>query len=148
MDLAYLTGQRPADVLRMDETHVRDDMLHIRQGKTGAKLRLSIWLSLPDVLARIRERKRGYKIYNTRLVVNEHGRPIGVHAIRVRWKAACKAAGVEGYQFRDLRAKAATDKAETTGDIRQAQKQLGHATVTMTETYTRNRRGDKVKQTR
>ncbi|MEO7621533.1 MAG: hypothetical protein ABIS30_00585 [Gallionella sp.] len=43
-----------------------------------------------------------------------------------------------------MRAKAATGKAESSGDIRQAQKQLGHTTIGMTEHYTRNRRGEKV----
>ena len=54
----------------------------------------------------------------------------------------------DGLQFRDLRAKAATDKADTSGDIRQAQKQLGHSSVTTTEGYTRNRRGATVGPTR
>ncbi|QKM50202.1 hypothetical protein B7760_04263 [Burkholderia glumae] len=45
-------------------------------------------------------------------------------------------------------AKAGTDKTDSTGDIRQAQKQLGHTTIGMTEHYVRNRRGDKVKPTR
>ncbi len=51
------------------------------------------------------------------------------------------------FQFRDLRAKAATDKAEAQ-DMRQAQRQLGHASVVMTEAYVRARRGDKVTPTR
>ncbi|WP_150698139.1 tyrosine-type recombinase/integrase [Pandoraea terrae] len=52
------------------------------------------------------------------------------------------------YQFRDLRAKAGTDKAEGSGDIRAAQKQLGHSSITMTERYVRNRRGAKVGPTK
>lgn len=40
------------------------------------------------------------------------------------------------------------NKTEATGDIRQAQKQLGHGSVTMTEHYVRKRRGDKVGPTR
>jgi integrase len=55
---------------------------------------------------------------------------------------------VTGLQFRDLRAKAATDKADSAGDIRQAQRQLGHTTITMTEQYTRQRRGHKSSPTR
>lgn len=51
-------------------------------------------------------------------------------------------------QFRDLRAKAATDKADFSGDIRQTQKQLGHSTIGMTEHYVRARRGEKVKPTK
>lgn len=147
MDLAYLTGQRPADVLRMDETHIRDEVIKVRQGKTGTKLRVALVGGLNDVLARIRQRKNGYKIYCTRLVVNQYGRPVGVNALSRHWKAACVAAGVNGYQFRDLRAKAATDTEEATGNVRDSQRQLGHASVTMTEHYTRNRKGAKVMPT-
>lgn len=148
MDLAYLTGQRPADVLRMTDMDVRDDAIHVQQGKTGTKVRIEATGELAAVLVRIRERKRGYKIHNTRLVVNEYGRPIGVNAMSRRWAKACEAAKVTGIQFRDLRAKAGTDKAESAGDIRQAQRQLGHANVTMTESYVRNRKGDKTTPTR
>lgn len=148
MDLAYLSGQRPGDVLRMDETHIRDGVLTVTQQKTGKKLRIEVTGGLSALLVRIRRRKAAYKVHSTRLVVNEHGRPIGVHALSERFKAARMAAGVEGVQFRDLRANAATDKAESSGDIRQAQKQLGHANVTMTEHYTRNRKGEKVSPTR
>ena len=52
------------------------------------------------------------------------------------------------YQFRDLRAKAGTDKADDAGDIRAAQKQLGHTNIATTERYMRNRRGAKVEPTR
>lgn len=148
MDLAYLTGQRPADVLRLSMMDIRDGALHVQQGKTGTKVRIDITGELADVLDRIRERNRGFKVHSTRLVVNEHGRPIGVNAMSRRWVKACAAAKVEGLQFRDLRAKAGTDKTESSGDVRQAQKQLGHASVVMTEHYVRNRRGQKSSPTR
>ena len=51
------------------------------------------------------------------------------------------------FQFRDLRAKAGTDKAESQ-DIHAAQKQLGHKTIIMTEHYVRERLGDKVEPTK
>ena len=148
MDLAYLTGQRPADVVRMAETDVRDGALMVRQGKTGAKVRIVISPDLQEVIDRAKARKQSQKVYSTRLVVNEYGRPIGVHALSERFKKARTAAGAEGVQFRDLRAKAATDKTEDAGDIRQAQQQLGHASVVMTEHYVRKRRGQKVTPTR
>lgn len=148
MDLAYLTGQRPADVLRLSELDVRDGVLHVRQGKTGTKLRFSVGGELAGVLERIRERKRGFKVHSTLFVVNEHGRSIGVNAMSRRWVKACAKAGVVGLQFRDLRAKAGTDKTESAGDVRQAQRQLGHGSVVMTEAYVRNRRGAKVTPTR
>lgn len=148
MDLAYLTGQRPADVLGLAETDIRDGLLLIQQDKTRTKLRVEVTAELAALLERIRVRKRGYKIHSTRLVVNERGRAIGVNAMSRRWAKACAAAKVQGIQFRDLRAKAGTDKADSAGDIRQAQQQLGHSSVVMTEHYVRNRRGTKVTPTR
>lgn len=147
MDLAYLTGQRPADVLRAAETDIREGALHFRQAKTGAKVRVEVTGALEVVLSRIRARKAAHKVYSTRLVVNEYGRPVGVNALSRHWAAACKAANVAGYQFRDLRAKAATDTEETSGNLRDAQRQLGHASLRMTEHYSRNRRGAKVMPT-
>ncbi|MCH9638976.1 MAG: tyrosine-type recombinase/integrase [Betaproteobacteria bacterium] len=51
-------------------------------------------------------------------------------------------------QFRDLRGKAGTDKTESSGDIRQAQKQLGHSNITTTETYVRQRKGEETDPTK
>ena len=64
-------------------------------------------------------------------------------ALRTRFDRARKDANVD-FQFRDIRAKTATD----TQDLGRAQKLLGHKTRTMTEHYTRNRKGDKVKPLR
>lgn len=148
MDLGYLTGQRPADVLKMDERDLRDGVIEVTQRKTGAKLRIEIVGELKDALARIKARKRGYAVHCTRLVLNESGQPLSHQALQDRFDKARKRAGVTGVQFRDLRAKAATDKAESAGDVRQAQRQLGHSTVTMTEAYIRARRGAKVTPTK
>ena len=70
--------------------------------------------------------------------------------LRRRFDLARAAAGIskELFQLRDLRAKAGTDKAESSGDIMQARDQLGHTTVTMTEHYVRNRKGKRVTPTR
>jgi len=148
MDLAYLTGQRPADVMRMSMTDVRGGIITVRQGKTGKKLRIAVSDDLQAVIGRIEQRKAAHTIHTLRLVVNSHGRPVGTHAISTRFQEACKKAGISGVQFRDLRAKAGTDKAESAGDIRQAQEQLGHGSVVTTEGYVRNRRGKKVTPTR
>ncbi|WP_308340649.1 tyrosine-type recombinase/integrase [Pandoraea commovens] len=70
--------------------------------------------------------------------------------MRTRFDAAREAAGVakDAFQCRDLRAKAGTDKAQSTGDIRKAQKQLGHRSLVMTEHYVRDRLDDKVEPTK
>lgn len=150
MDLAYLCGQRPQDTLNYDERHIRESLLHIDQGKTGKKLRMEVAGELKAVIDRIRTRKARYKVVSTALVVNEKGQRMTLDTLQRRFRDARRTAGVKDgdFQIRDLRAKAGTDKTDLSGDIRQAQKQLGHTSVTMTEHYVRNRRGDKVKPTR
>lgn len=149
MDLMYLSGQRPADVLKFDERDIRDELLNVGQNKTGKKLRIALTGELAQVIGRIRTRKAGYKVSSTALVVNENGQRLTYDALRQRFHKARAAAGLEpdAFQFRDLRAKAGTDTTESS-DIRQAQRQLGHSSIQMTEHYVRARRGDKVEPTR
>lgn len=149
MDLAYLTGQRPSDVLRMDETDIREGMLNVKQAKTGAKVRMALSTDLSSVIDRIKQRKRAYDVYATRLVVDDKGKPLSLGRLQDAFVRARTLAGIEPglFQFRDLRAKAATDKTETVS-LREAQQQMGHTTVTTTEGYVRNRIGTKVTPTK
>jgi integrase len=156
MDLAYLTGQRPADTLSMSETDIRDGALEVDQGKTGTKVRIEIVGELKTLLDNIAARKKLMPVRALALVINEKGRPFSYSAMDNRWEHA-RARAVKAYpklkeailqfQFRDLRAKAGTDKAASDG-VHQAQRQLGHSSVTTTEIYVRNRRGEKVTPTR
>ncbi|HHW4681632.1 MAG TPA: tyrosine-type recombinase/integrase, partial [Xylella sp.] len=150
MDLAYLTGQRVADVIAMDERHIINGALVICQGKTGAKVAIAISGELATLLERIVARKRGLKLRSTRLIVDAKGMALSRAGLRSRFDRARDMTGIakDAFQFRDLRAKAATDKADLAGDIRQAQAQLGHASVTMTEHYVRKRKGAKATPTR
>ncbi len=146
MDLAYLTGQRLADTLQLQETDIRDGVLLITQNKTGKKLRISVIGQLANVIDRVMERKRAHRVRSLALVCKENGQPLTKCALRSRFDKARKSAGVT-FQFRDLRAKAGTDKANAK-DLREAQKQLGHETIAMTEHYIRNRIGEKVDPTK
>ncbi|MEE4460755.1 tyrosine-type recombinase/integrase [Azotobacter chroococcum] len=150
MDLAYLTGQRVGDTLRMDERDIRDGHIWIVQAKTKAKRRIEIVGELAVLVARIMTRKAGHKVRATRLIVTEDGKPMTTSMLRSRFDEARDAAGIEksAFQMRDLRAKAGTDKAESSGDILQARDQLGHTTVVMTEQYIRERKGKKITPTR
>ncbi|NII10294.1 tyrosine-type recombinase/integrase [Oleiagrimonas sp. C23AA] len=148
MGLAYLTGQRPADTLRMDEAHIKDGCLEVRQGKTSKKLRVTIDAELRAIIARVKARKRENPVYSTRLVVLDNGQPPSIKTLQKHWQDARTAARLPtDIQFRDLRAKAGTDTTDQTGDIRKAQQQLGHQNLAMTEHYVRQRRGDKVNPT-
>lgn len=150
MDLAYLTGQRPGDILNITESDIKEGELSVIQSKTGKKLSISIEGELTAVISRIMTRKAGYKIRSLALIVDENGQKLTTRQLQWLFDKARRAIGLnhESFQFRDLRAKAGTDKAESSGDIRQAQRQLGHANITMTEHYVRNRKGDKIKPTK
>jgi len=73
------------------------------------------------------------------MLQNGSGQRLSYGALRTRFDKARKAADVD-FQFRDIRAKTATD----TDDLARSQQLLGHKTRAMTEHYTRNRRGEKV----
>lgn len=146
MDLIYLTGQRPGDVLKMAEPDIQGDILLVRQGKTGKKLRIAMIGELKSVIERILARKASYAVRSLRLVVDEKGQPLAAKSLNQRFIAARKAANTT-FQLRDLRAKAATDKDAGKG-ASAAQKLLGHSTGQMTQHYIRNRLGDKVEPTR
>jgi integrase len=156
LDLAYLTGQRPADVLGMSATDIREGMLRVRQGKTDQKLRIEIVGELEELMTRIEQRKAGVRIHSLALICTDTGRALTKDGLRSRFENARLLAAkskpeiadaIKAFQFRDLRAKAGTDKADESG-IRAAQMQLGHTNITMTEHYIRARLGERVKPTK
>lgn len=141
MDLALLTGQRPADVLKLKREDIHDGALHIVQNKTAARLAIEVTGELASVLDRITKRPRVR--YSAFLVQDDNGQPLSQLALRSRFDKARQLAGVE-FQFRDIRAKAATD----TGDLAHSQKLLAHKNREMTEHYVRSRIGERVKPLR
>lgn len=151
MDVLYLTGQRPQDVVKMTDHDIRGGEIWVQQGKTKKKIRLLIEGELAGVIARIKERRALFKVVPPTLILTEKGEALTLRNLQKMFGEAREQAGLpesDRFQLRDLRAKAATDTAETSGDIRQAQRQMGHSSVAMTEHYVRNRKGDRVKPTR
>jgi integrase len=53
LELCYLTGQRPGDVVKIRRADVQDGTLHVAQGKTGAKVRIAVVGPLQTLLARL-----------------------------------------------------------------------------------------------
>ncbi|MDR2990891.1 MAG: tyrosine-type recombinase/integrase [Burkholderiaceae bacterium] len=141
MDVALLTGQRPADVLKIKRSDIRDGALWIVQNKTGARLGIEITGELAIVIERINRRPR--RIIGSYLIQDDNGRPLGTFSLRSRFDKARKLAGVN-FQFRDIRAKTATD----TGDLAHSQKLLAHKNRDMTEHYVRAHTGVLVKPLR
>ncbi|MBO3274175.1 tyrosine-type recombinase/integrase [Pseudomonas schmalbachii] len=146
MDLAYLTGQRPADVLRMRKDDIEGDFLLVQQGKTSKKLRIMLRSdeqenSLGTLLKQIAARNRQFT--SPFLIVNERGLRVSQVMLRDRWEAArdkAKAAALEDgdahlalrigqFQFRDIRPKAASEIT----DVKDASRLLGHTEEEITE---------------
>ncbi|TYG35558.1 tyrosine-type recombinase/integrase [Lonepinella koalarum] len=139
MDVAYLTGQRPVDVVNIHQNHIFDGVLHITQQKTGAKLRMAIKGDLKEILDRRQAKYSGY------LFLNSRGRKLTPAMLSIRFRKVRELAiatypslknEIKQFQFRDLRAKAGTDKSLTAGDDA-ARKQLGHSSIQMTKRYIR-----------
>lgn len=141
MDLALLTGQRPADVLKIRRADIRDGALWIVQNKTGARLGIEITGELAAAIDRINARPK--KAISTFLIQDENGQPLSLFALRSRFDKAREAAKVS-FQFRDIRAKAATD----TGDLAHSQRLLAHKNRQMTEQYVRSRLGERIRPLR
>ena len=146
LDLAYLTGQRPADVRSMRWDQVQGDTVAVKQGKTGALMRIAIVGELKQVIERIRARS----VVGVTILADPKGQRLKEFGyFRSQFDKARDGAEAEAkelkhefqrFQFRDLRPKAATDLES----LAAAQKLLGHTTERMTAAYIRARRGDVV----
>lgn len=149
IELAYYTGQRPSDVLKLKRTDIKDGALWIRQGKTKTALRISIEGPLFDVLLRLTTEQVTLPpgaVRTLYLVQDDNGQPVSYRSLHWRFSKARDAAGVPDFQFRDIRAKAATDTEEI-GGMGHAQRLLGHVTRSMTEHYVKDRIGYRVSPT-
>lgn len=144
MDMIYLSGQRPGDVIKARLPDVRD-VWRCRQGKTGKVVPVAIQGPLGAVVAQIRSRQYA-GVTSLALIRDESGQPLSYYALVQRFAKSCKRAGVK-FQLRDLRAKHGTERAITEG-ILKARDALGHSTVTMTEDYVRARAGEVVSELR
>ena len=146
MDLAYLTGQRPADVLVMRKDDVEGKYLGVQQNKTHKKLRIQMTdgdesNSLGLLIAKMAERNAqhicSYQIVSTR------GKRMTAKMLRDRWDKAREKAKKEAdeigdtllaekigsFQFRDIRPKAASEIL----DVGDACLLLGHTKGDITE---------------
>ena len=107
-------------MLKLTRADIRDSALHMKQNKTCKKLAIEITGDPAQVIERISRPPE--KIKGAWLIQDESDQPFTYWILRNRFDEATEAGGAT-FQFRDIRAKAATD----TGDLGHAQKLLGHA---------------------
>jgi len=148
MDLAYLTGQRPADTLKAVKADIEGEFFLVTQGKTDKRLRIRLQIDnektgLGVFVEDLLERRRISGIRGSKLITNASGLRMSMAMMNNRWvEAREKAASqsilngdhelatlIRGFQFRDIRPKAASE----IEDISHASRLLGHSKEKITK---------------
>ncbi|MVA17468.1 integrase [Agrobacterium vitis] len=100
--VALWTMQRQADVLSMPTLAFDGERISIRQGKTGARVRVAAALDLLPMLRKAKEDQR------QRVLVNSFGQNWTSSGFRASWRKEMARLGIHGVTFHDLRGTAIT----------------------------------------
>lgn len=130
MDLAHLSGQRPSDLLKARRTDILEGIWTVVQQKTGATVRIKVEGELQDVIERILTRPR--KVQSVYIISDRRGQRVLYGSLNRRFRAA---RGDSSWQFREIRAKTASDSP----DLKTAQELLGHESELTTVIYRRGK---------
>lgn len=138
MDLAVLTGLRPGDLLSLERGNVTDDGILIRTAKTGKGLLIEWSEELHGVVDRaLRLPPR----FRQAIICNRQGGAYTVDGFASVWRRKIRKAIADPenalevpFQFRDLRAKSASDDSPAAATAR-----LGHSNAAITERVYRRR---------
>lgn len=132
IDLAVNIGQRRGDLLTLRHRDLDDEVLHVEQSKTGARVDLQRSAAMLAIVARLKSFKPD--IPNEYLIRKRNGKPYtqdGFSAIWQRLQRKYAATGARRFTFHDLRSVSA-DGAATAEEARD---RLGHADVSTTKRY-------------
>ena len=99
--LALWTGQRQGDLLRLPWSAYDGKHIRLRQSKTGKPVVILVGAPLKAALDAAPKR-------SPIILTNSDGKPWTSDGFRASWGKACKAAGVLGVTFHDLRGTAVT----------------------------------------
>ncbi|MCF1492665.1 integrase [Agrobacterium vitis] len=100
--VALWTMQRQADILTMPTLAFDGERLSIKQGKTGARVRV---IAAPDLMPMLREAKKAQR---QRVLVNSFGQNWTSSGFRASWRKEMARLGIKGVTFHDLRGTAIT----------------------------------------
>jgi len=132
--LAYYTGQREADVLKMKWTDIKDNCLHVTQSKTGQVLEIMIAKELHDVLNSL-ARDGDYIVGGSDLVSGP--------AFRNQFTRVIRKVGLS-LPFHGIRKTVGCILAEKGSSVNEIAAMLGHKTLAMAALYTRQANNTKM----
>jgi len=129
--LAYYTGQRRGDVVRMGRQHIDNGLIHVVQGKTGAVLDVPLHPNLQRVIDATAS--------NQLLLLTTKGhKPYTPNDFSEQFRAWCDDAGLPAdCHFHGLRYSAAKALAEAGCTPHEIAAMTGHATLAMVQKYSK-----------
>jgi len=134
MDIAYITGQRMGDVMKIRYADITEAGVFVKQQKTGNRVQVSL---TPDLDAAIKQARAIHQsVKGLTLFHRRDGRPLAYGTIHHQWVKACTEAHVEDAHFHDIRAASATDAKALGQDSRTL---LGHTTESSHNRYLRSK---------
>lgn len=128
MDIGLLTGLRRGDIFKLRRDHMTDAGLQIKTSKTGAELLFEWTPALRQVVKDALKLKPQVRAW---IVCNRKGQQFTKNGFDSVWARLMAKAEkkIDRFQFRDLRAKSASDEPE----LSTAQARLGHRSSEITE---------------
>ena len=142
MDMAYFSGQRIMDVVRLPLAKILEDGIEFKAQKTGKKIIVRWTSELRAAVARAKALHDSRRVVQpTTLFFNKRGLAPSYCVVRDQWKVACQKAGIEDATLRDIRAMAATN-AEDQGKNPTAL--LDHSSPQTTKRYLRSKQARQV----
>jgi integrase len=118
LELARWTGQRQGDLLRLTWSAYDGHYLTLKQGKTGAAVRVKVAQELKALLD-------AQKRTAVTIITNRSGLPY-TEAFKSSWRKAVARAGIKGVTFHDLRGTFITNAYRAGASIKEIAEVSGH----------------------
>jgi integrase len=130
-ELLLNTMQRRGDVIRMGPQHIRNELLHVRQQKTGAQLQLPIFPELQEAMDAL-------PATHLTFLSTEWGKPFTAAGFGNWFRDRCDEADLKGFSAHGLRKAGMARFAQAGCSVHQIAAWSGHKTLHEIAHYTRS----------
>jgi integrase len=130
LELLLGTAQRRGDVVRMGRQHIRENVLCVRQNKTGAVLEIPVVAELGEALDTTPSKHLTF-------LTTAHGKPFTAAGFGNWFRDMCDAAGLHGFTAHGLRKAACRRLAEAGCSEKQIAAISGHLSLSEVQRYTK-----------